>query len=147
MNTRPGDCVLFGGLKRLFHVSSSANRESILAHGLDWQRMSARGIAGSDRPEQAGCFLCRDDWEVDWFVKMNNTGGPVDVWAVDGVDPRELVDSPQGHCYVGSPISAEHLTLIRRDIPPMRSSNLAPEGHTESMGIILRRRYGSDNVR
>jgi len=47
---------------RLFHVSSAANRKSILAHGLDWTRMgAARGIAGSTTPEQEGVFLCRDE--------------------------------------------------------------------------------------
>jgi hypothetical protein len=25
----------------------------------------------------------------DFFVRMNNTGGPVDMWAVDGIDPGE----------------------------------------------------------
>ena len=35
-------------MTRLFHVSSALNRESILAHGLDWTRMGAApGIAGS----------------------------------------------------------------------------------------------------
>jgi hypothetical protein len=48
-------------MPRLFHVSSAANRKSILAHGLDWTRMgAARGIAGSTTPEQEGVFLCRD---------------------------------------------------------------------------------------
>jgi len=135
-------------LKRFFHVSSSANRESILAHGLDWQRMSARGIAGSVRPEQLGCFLCRDEWEVDWFVDMNNTGGPVDVWGVDGVDESELVESPEGHYYVATPILAERLTLIRQDIPavPMDSPELAPEGPTGGMNVIFRRRSDDDGV-
>lgn len=41
-----------------FHVSSSHNRASIGAHGLDWDRMGAApGIAGSPVPEQEGCFL------------------------------------------------------------------------------------------
>ena len=94
------------------------------------------------RPEQAGCFLCRDQWEVDWFVEMNNTGGRVDVWGVDGVDESELVESPEGHYYVASPILAECLTLIRRDIPavPMASPELGPEGPTGGMNVIFRRR-------
>jgi hypothetical protein len=33
---------------RLFHVSSAVNRESILAHGLDWTRM---GSALADWPQ------------------------------------------------------------------------------------------------
>ena|SRR6516165_606939 len=70
----------------LFHVSSAANRESILAHGLDWTRMGvARGLAGSTAAEEEGVFLCRDQFEARFFVDMNNTGDPVDVWAVTGV--------------------------------------------------------------
>src|SRR4051794_38333162 len=85
---------------RLYHVTSSRNRESIRTHGLDWERMQfAPGIAGSRRPEQDGCFVCVADWEIDWFVKMNNTGGPVDVWGVDGVEPCELATSSEGHQY------------------------------------------------
>jgi hypothetical protein len=85
-------------VSRLFHVTSSLNRESIQAHGLDWRRMgAARGIAGSSAPEQAGCFLCLNEFEMEWFVKtINTTGGPVDVWAVDGVDEKDLVESPEG---------------------------------------------------
>ena len=70
----------------LFHVSSAANRESILAHGLDWTRMGvARGLAGSTAAEEEGVFLCQDQFEARFFVDMNNTGDPVDVWAVTGV--------------------------------------------------------------
>jgi len=42
-------------MARLFHVSSVANRDSILAYGLDWTRMGAApGIAGSLAPEADG---------------------------------------------------------------------------------------------
>jgi hypothetical protein len=74
---------------------------------------AARGIAGSDSPEQQGCFLCLDD-EVEWFVGMNNTGGPVDVWAVDGVDPSELRESPEGYFYLPRRIAPAALELVRR---------------------------------
>jgi hypothetical protein len=103
----------------LFHVTSVANRESILTHGLDWSRMrDARGIAGSRRPELAGVFVCLDDFEVDWFVRMNNTGGAVDVWGIDGLTDNELVESSTGHYYVARPIPATQLTLVRTDVPP-----------------------------
>lgn len=69
-------------------------------------------------PEEEGCFLCRAEWEADWFVQMNNTGGPVDVWAVDGVDEDELVQSSTGYLYLPASIPAERLTLLRTDIPP-----------------------------
>jgi hypothetical protein len=78
----------------------------------------ARGIAGSVQPEQEGCFLCLNEWEVSWFVSMNSTGGPVDVWAVDGVDQSELVESPEGHCYVRSRIPPERVSLLRTDREP-----------------------------
>jgi hypothetical protein len=75
------------GMSDLFHVSSAANRDSILAHGLDWTRMGAApGIAGSTAPEAHGVFLCDGDFEVQFFTQMNNTGGPVDVWAIAGID-------------------------------------------------------------
>jgi hypothetical protein len=106
-------------LKRYFHVTSTRNRESIETYGLDWTRMKdAHGIAGSLQPEQEGSFLCLDEWEVSWFVRMNNTGGSVDVWAVDGVKEGELVQSPEGHSYVQSRIPPERLTLVRADIEP-----------------------------
>lgn len=50
---------------------------------------------------------------MEWFVSMNNTGGSVDVWAVEGVDASQLVESPEGYLYVSSVIAAERLTLWR----------------------------------
>ena len=104
------------GTPRYFHVTSSLNRSSIEANGLDWRLMAAApGIAGSRAPEQEGCFLCLDDHEAYWFVSMNNTGGPVDVWAVDGID-EDLIQSPEGHHYLPRAIARKHLTLMLRDI-------------------------------
>lgn len=81
-----------------FHVSSTLNRASIRAYGLDVRRMGpAPGIAGSRWPEQEGCFLARGERECRWFVRMNNTGGPVDVWRVDDVDVAQLLTSVQGY--------------------------------------------------
>lgn len=87
----------------------------------------AHGIAGSRKPEVEGCFLAQA-WEVDWFVKMNNTGGPVDVWAVDGVDEDRLVDNGSGYLYLPGAISNDVLTLVRTDVPPAeRQSPAASE--------------------
>jgi hypothetical protein len=103
----------------MFHVTSRRNRGSIRTHGLDWTRMAdAVGIAGSHEPEQEGCFLCRNNWEVDWFLRINNTGGPVDVWAVDDVDEADLVQSPEGHFYVPYRLPPQRLSLIQEDVPP-----------------------------
>ncbi|NKX86426.1 hypothetical protein [Nocardia coubleae] len=103
-----------------YHVTSVLNRASIARFGLDWRRMgAARGIAGSHRPEQAGCFLALNDFECDWFVRMNNTGGPVDVWEVRGIRTDDLVLSPEGHYYFPGVIAAAQLRVIRRDVPPV----------------------------
>lgn len=102
-----------------FHVSSTSNRASIATHGLDVSRMGAApGIAGSRSPEQNGCFLAWNECERDWFVQMNNTGGPVDVWRVRGVDAGRLVTSPQGYSYLPGTIAVEQLTLDDTDIVP-----------------------------
>jgi hypothetical protein len=102
-----------------FHVTSVANRASIEEHGLDWRRMgAARGIAGSTRPEQEGCFLAPDEDTTDYFVRMNNTGGPVDVWVVEGIDDLDLVTSPNGYDYFPGVIPRENLRLARQDVPP-----------------------------
>jgi hypothetical protein len=69
-------------------------------------------------PEQEGCFLCGTEWEVDWFARMNNTGGPVDVWAVDGVDERDLLESPEGFLYLPGTVPPDRLTLLRAAVPP-----------------------------
>lgn len=98
---------------RFFHVTSSLNRESIRAHGLDWTRMGAApGIAGSNSPEVDGIFL---DELPDFFVRMNNTGGPVDVWGVDGIDRAALVESEAGFCYFPGVIPPDRLTLLDTD--------------------------------
>ena len=78
---------------------------------------TAPGIAGSSVPEVEGCFLCVDFGEDEWFVELNNTGGPVDVWEVAGVSRDELLISPQGHAYVARTVAPEHLNLVRQDLP------------------------------
>jgi hypothetical protein len=88
-----------------------------------WIGLAAHGRSsrhrGNSAPEQAGCFLCLNEFEMEWFVKtINTTGGPVDVWAVDGVDEKDLVESPEGHSYLPRPIAAHLLTLWRSDCPP-----------------------------
>ena len=101
----------------LHHVTSVRNRASIEAHGLDVRRMgAARGIAGSSRPEQDGCFVVPDE-EADFFVRINNTGGPVDVWEVD-VDPEALVEDDGGFAWFPGTVDRSRLRLVRRDVPP-----------------------------
>ena len=139
-------------MKQFFHVTSSENRESILRHGLDWRRMSAaRGIAGSQKPEQAGCFVCDGEGEADFFVEMNNTGGLVDVWAVAGIQEGDLVES-DGFRYVPTPIPADRLTLVRQDVPAptpdtSRASTNPPKRAGDlhgSMDVIFRKSGDKD---
>jgi len=67
-----------------------------------------------------GCFLCRDEFEVDFFVRMNNTGSTADVWAVDGIAASELVESSEGFAYFPGTISPDRLSLVRSDIAARR---------------------------
>jgi hypothetical protein len=105
----------------MYHVSSVANRASIELHGLDRRLMKhAPGIAGSERPEVDGVFLCIDQGEADWFVDLNNTGGEVDVWAVDGITMEQLVDAGSGHYYFPGTIVADAVERVRSNLPQSR---------------------------
>ncbi|MFE7582177.1 hypothetical protein ACFU5Y_11510 [Streptomyces gardneri] len=102
----------------LFHVSSALNRQSIAQHGLDWTRMgAARGIAGSRRPEVEGIFVCRGEEEAGFFLQINNTGGPIDIWSVDGIDEGLLLDNGNGFVYLPGRIPAARVRLVRSDVP------------------------------
>jgi hypothetical protein len=79
----------------------------------------APGIAGSSAPEVEGCFLCVDFDEDEWFVRLNNSGGAVDVWEVAGISREELLVSPEGHSYIARTVAPEHLRLLRQDLPPL----------------------------
>lgn len=112
-------------MSRMFHVTSVLNRQSIQAHGLDWSRMAAAwGIAGSRRPEVDGVFLAEDHFTAEFFVRINNTGGAVDIWAVDYVDPADLVDGGSGFSYVPYRIGPDRLSLhdqwlTEQNLPPV----------------------------
>lgn len=84
---------------------------------------AARGIAGSQAPEAEGCFLGAE-YQVKWFIGMNNTGGPVDVWAVDGINEDQLVTTPNGYNYFPGVISAASLTLLQSDVLAPSSRHL-----------------------
>lgn len=43
-----------------------------------------------------GVFVCRSDGEVEFFLALNNTRGPVDVWAIDALNEHDLVQAPEG---------------------------------------------------
>jgi hypothetical protein len=61
----------------------------------------------------------------DYFIEMNNSGGPVDVWAIAGIEESALVESSNGFRYFRAPIPADDLTLVRRDVPAV---TLDPSG-------------------
>src|SRR4051812_45541923 len=104
-------------MARMFHVSSSRNRDSIRQHGLDWTRMAGTsGIAGNEAPDGEGVFLCEDEAEAEFFVKMNNTGGPVDVWAVDDVEPADLQVSHFGPHLLPYAVPPSRLTLVQESL-------------------------------
>lgn len=63
-------------------------------------------------------FLCSDGFTAGFFVRMNNTGGPVDVWAASGIDATQLLDNGSGFSYFPARISAGQVTLIESDLRP-----------------------------
>lgn len=77
---------------------------------------AAPGIAGGTRPEAEGIFLSTQKWDVDYFVRMNNTGGPVDVWQVDDVELAEMVGNGNGYFYLPGAIPAHRVRLVQRDL-------------------------------
>lgn len=102
----------------MFHVTASANRESILSHGLDWRRMGAStGIAGSPTPEVPGVFLCETLSETPFYTQMSRV--TCDVWAAN-VSGRWIESGPSGWWVLPEPIPPSELRLVERDIAPTR---------------------------
>lgn len=56
-----------------------------------------------------------NEFEVSFFVRGNNAGGPVDVWAVEGITEDELVTPPNGFQYVPRRIAPTQLSLYPQD--------------------------------
>jgi hypothetical protein len=109
----------------MFHASRSANRESIRRHGLDWRRMGETpGIAGSDKPEWPGIFLCSTLEDARWFAGMNGPG-PADIWSarVDGIWLEGAPDASGGgdDGWMISPIAIapQDIELVETEIRPM----------------------------
>ncbi len=97
----------------LYHVSASVNRGSILAHGLDPRLMGGeRGIAGSERRELDGVFVCHDREEADYFVEMGLRHlEAVDVWEID--DPGSVLQSNSGNYeYLPVAVPPERVRLV-----------------------------------
>jgi hypothetical protein len=73
---------------------------------------AAPGIAGSTVPEADGVFLSPDEFTAEFFIRMNNTGGPVDLWAVSGIDEEQMLDNGSGFRYFPGRIAAAQVTLV-----------------------------------
>jgi hypothetical protein len=54
------------------HLSTSPRPEP----GVDPGSRPGLDSYGAALPDEAGVFLCRDEFEAGFFVRMNNTGGP-----------------------------------------------------------------------
>ena len=122
-------------VSRMFHVSSVRNRESIELHGLDWSRMSgAPGIAGSREPEVEGIFVALDYFTAEFFVRMNNTGGPVDVWSIDDAQEADLVVSDSGFSYLPYRLGPQR--LLRLDQLPLSPVEVVHQGKATPVGPI-----------
>ena len=94
---------------QMFHVSASANRESILRHGLDWRHMGqAAGVAGSATPELPGIFV-QESADDDFFVRMAKF--PTDMWSVL-LEGRWIETGPSGWWFVARPVEPERLRLL-----------------------------------
>jgi hypothetical protein len=119
-----------------YHVSPSANRESIIRFGLDWTRMDSAecGLANVSpgQPETEGIFLTSADIdEARWFAEMGS-GRDVDVWSVDVTDlPIEDLEAESGWWVCREPIPPERIELVEA-WATTRSGRLRPPGaHTK----------------
>jgi hypothetical protein len=102
----------------VFHVTASANRDSILRHGLDWSLMGdSHGIAGSTEPELPAVFVSESRAEAKDFFAGIMARTPVDVWAIRA-DGLWLESGPDGWLVIPEPVAPERLRLVDADLPP-----------------------------
>lgn len=111
--------------RRLWHVSSSLNRESIAEHGLDWRRMRiTTGIAASPAcvgpfvPELEAVFLCDSYHDAEVFAGLGQHP-LVDIWEVDA-DGLATAAGPEGWVVCRTVIPAARMRLHEagREPPP-----------------------------
>ena len=74
-------------------------------------------LAGNIEAEADGVFLCETEL-VEFFIRINSTGGPVDLWEVRDVDPQALVDNGTGFRYLPGIVATDRIALVREDIAP-----------------------------
>lgn len=109
--------------RRLWHVSSSLNRDSIAEHGLDSRRMGLTGGIASGprsrpphRPELEAVFLCESLDDVEFFVGFGQHRH-VDVWEVDGRD-LAIEPGPDGWVMCRTAIGPGRVRLLHADRAP-----------------------------
>jgi hypothetical protein len=108
---------------------------------------AAPGIAGSRAPEADGVFLCADEFEAGFFVQMNNTGGPVDVWAVSGIDEEQMIDNGNGFFYFPDRISPEQVVLVERPSVDAAPADGPPHARKKQKKKVARTRDGRHSRR
>lgn len=81
---------------------------------LAWQKPPASLGAGARR--RTGCLCASAASTLTLFVGMNNTGTRVDLWAIDGLDEGQLVESENGFLYVPGGIAVEMITLVEMNL-------------------------------
>jgi hypothetical protein len=130
------------GVATFYHVTPSANRDSISQRGLDWH-YGGGGIAGSLIPEQLGVFLARDLPEADWFVRMGaRRFAALDIWQVTLEEDHEgnplngaaLAREFDGYLCWMRAIPPSQLRLLKRDIagtPDPHAVDLRPIAKVE----------------
>jgi hypothetical protein len=102
--------------KTFFHTTATANRDSILDHGLDVTRMGRpTGIAGSPTPEQDGVQLVTHLDEAWWYATFPSHT-EIDIWGVD-MEGLELEETSEGWI-ARSPIPPDRLTLLVAAVSP-----------------------------
>jgi hypothetical protein len=117
---RGSPVLVIRGRGTWYHATASRNRDSIRRHGLDWTRMTPPGIAGSQGPETAGIFLCRELDSAEWFAGMCRDGA-ADIWTVR-LNHVWLESAPSGGgdgdwMICPEPIPPSQITLQRTEIP------------------------------
>jgi len=119
----------------LYHVSASANRESILRHGLDSSRMGiASGIAGSRSPEADGVFLVEGLDGALWFAGFGQVR-PVDIWLAE-VNGLPLVETDSGDLLCSDTVPAARLTLVEADLDPNEAERRIGVGSDDLTGTV-----------
>jgi hypothetical protein len=98
-------------------------------------RRKRAGSCSRDRwqlcAEEEGVFLCRDEFEAGFFVRMNNTGAQR-MWSVADIDEQDLIDAVSGFSYLPAriPRNPGPLTDWLSEQPALPPA--APRGHRQN---------------